>query len=274
MSMKSLLPTVMVFGGNGFLGSKIVTEFLNTNRYNVIVASRSLAGKQHSLSHSPFLQYKSVDIFNPATYKSILTNVDHVVHSIGIINPNENYKKIINSKTPCQFANGLMDYFFKSTTKNTSAVDKNVNQYELYNYQSCKILADVFKDVIKSSNTNTSTHKRSFTYISAEETPLVKNFISADYITTKRKAELHVLQYEDYFTPIILRPGFMYDENSTDTTPRSAIACILNNSNIIKNKSFTCSIQSVSKEVVRKIEDPKFQEGGIITLADIKRDFI
>ena len=253
------LPKVVVFGGHGFLGSQIVKQFPK-DKYQLISLSRSLPS-----SKIPHVQYlPNIDVLKPETYDHIIKDADHVVHSIGVIFPNEAYKKIINSKSICDTFTGVCNYL----TSNSSATSaKNKEMYDRINYQSVRKLSETFVSHLRKRAPAANTVKPSFTYISAEETPMLKTFISPEYISSKRKSELQILQYENDLRPIIVRPGLLYDEHAKELTPRSSFAFLMKNVNPFANQ-FMCSTQSVAKAIVNKVSSPDYK-GGITTLKEL-----
>lgn len=104
--------------------------------------------------------------------------------------------------------------------------------------------------------------------------------IPSGYINSKREAEIEIERMHEYFRPIIMRPGFMFDEHRNAIGPRSFIHSALEllycgNKFLLQNKlQFmndlirpTVSTQQVSHSVLTKVEDPNFK--GIVTLEEI-----
>lgn len=117
-----------------------------------------------------------------------------------------------------------------------------------------------------------------FTYISAD-----KGFpmIPEGYINSKRQAEDELLRHKDVFRPIIMRPGFLFDEMKGSQNARTYIHHLLEFLNMgnkaILGNSFECingiirptvSTQQVSRCILSKVADPEFE--GIVPLETIR----
>lgn len=97
-----MIPKLIVFGGNGFLGKRICQEAV-TSGYQVVSVSRSgKAPHSNELNDKQWMQevqWTAADIFKPDSYHELLNNATNVVHSLGILLENENYKQTL-SKSP------------------------------------------------------------------------------------------------------------------------------------------------------------------------------
>ncbi|EWC46998.1 hypothetical protein DRE_03760 [Drechslerella stenobrocha 248] len=92
-----------VFGGNGFVGSKVCQAALLRN-WKVISVSRSgepdwklssQNGRRPDWAEG--VTWVSADVFEPATYKPYLTSADAVVHSMGLL-LEADYKDVLRGK--------------------------------------------------------------------------------------------------------------------------------------------------------------------------------
>lgn len=274
-----MIPKLIVFGGNGFLGKRICQEAV-TSGYQVVSVSRSgKAPHSNELNDKQWMQevqWTAADIFKPDSYHELLNNATNVVHSLGILLENENYKQTL-SKSPTYDSKSRLLSF--GAGPNPLKKSSPYFTYEMMNKQSAIILADTFKQKIlkKSKKEQEKANQRSFTYISADKGfPL----IPSGYINSKREAEIELEKMQRYFRPIIVRPGFMFDEHRNAIGPRSFIHTALEllycgNKFLLRNKlqllndliSPTVSTQQVSKSVLKNIENPDFK--GVVTLEEI-----
>lgn len=260
------MQSLIVFGGNGFLGKRICQEAIRQG-FKVTSVSRSgLPPKNTTAGDLRWIDqvnWVSGDIFEPDTYKDRLSEADNVVHSMGILLENENYKKSLNGEGVnfgFNFGNNPLN---KSNSSNFT--------YEKMNKESALILANTFKNV-KGKDFN----KGAFAYISADNWfPLIPK----EYITSKRDAETSLLQCTE-FRPIIVRPGYMFDEYRGADDKRKYVQSALDLLNwtnrTFLNSNFRCvnnavrptiSTQQVSRSLISKIKDPNFK--GILYLEDL-----
>ncbi|CAI4654632.1 CDA_G0037580.mRNA.1.CDS.1 [Saccharomyces cerevisiae] len=274
-----MIPKLIVFGGNGFLGKRICQEAV-TSGYQVVSVSRSgKAPHSNELNDKQWMQevqWTAADIFKPDSYHELLNNATNVVHSLGILLENENYKQTL-SKSPTYDSKSRLLSF--GAGPNPLKKSSPYFTYEMMNKQSAIILADTFKQKIlkKSKKEQEKANQRSFTYISADKGfPL----IPSGYINSKREAEIELEKMQRYFRPIIVRPGFMFDVHRNAIGPRSFIHTALEllycgNKFLLRNKLQllndlirpTVSTQQVSKSVLKNIENPDFK--GVVTLEEI-----
>ena len=274
-----MIPKLIVFGGNGFLGKRICQEAV-TSGYQVVSVSRSgKAPHSNELNDKQWMQevqWTAADIFKPDSYHELLNNATNVVHSLGILLENENYKQTL-SKSPTYDSKSRLLSF--GAGPNPLKKSSPYFTYEMMNKQSAIILADTFKQKIlkKSKKEQEKANQRSFTYISADKGFRV---IPSGYINSKREAEIELEKMQRYFRPIIVRPGFMFDEHRNAIGPRSFIHTALEllycgNKFLLRNKLQllndlirpTVSTQQVSKSVLKNIENPDFK--GVVTLEEI-----
>lgn len=268
-----MVSKLLVFGGNGFLGKRICQEAV-TNGFQVLSLSRSgRAPKPQSSQDRHWIgevQWEAADVFDPSTYNRYLQDATGVVHSLGILLEDESYK--VKVKNPL---NKSFDFKSLIPPFGSNPLDKkNPNfTYERMNKESALILARAFRKSIESHENKLKTMP-TFTYISADKGfPL----IPSGYINSKRQAEVELMNYEDVFRPILMRPGFMFDEYKTTADARSLVHNgleLLNCSNrlLLRNKlQFvnelirpTISTQQVSRSIVSKIKDPAFM--GVVSL--------
>lgn len=258
---------IAVFGGNGFLGRKICESAVKEGHH---VTSFSRSGKPPGIDPqwAQEVQWKKVDIFNPESYRHHLKDKDAVVHSIGILFENSNYKKSMNSNF--DILNDIQN--LASSIRGTNPMEKNSHQtYEAIQRDSAVMLADTYLQE--------HPHKPTFVYISADiQIPIVPS----RYLETKREAEFE-LSCKKGLRTIIMRPGFMYDEAKKHFLDnRNLIRLFLTAGYDVKESIFGESVsylnslvkppistEQVSKKVIEKIKDEKFS--GIVTLDEMSQ---
>ncbi|CAH02781.1 ubiquinone biosynthesis protein COQ11 [Kluyveromyces lactis] len=257
---------LIVLGGTGFLGKRICEAAVGAN-FQVVSLSRS--GK--ATSSEPWaneVEWRSCDIFNPDTYAPVLRNATDVVHSLGILLENENYKKQINGSFW-----SVPKLSFGGFGKNPLAPKKPERSrftYDMMNRYSATLLADTYMKV-------NGGQAQTFSYISAD-----RGFpsIPSGYIDSKRQAEEHISQYGKQIRSIILRPGFMFDERNSESDGRTQIRNFLQmlncgNEMVLRQKiPFVndlvrplISTQQVAHSLILALQDPNCE--GVLTLDEM-----
>lgn len=208
--------------------------------------------------------WQSADLFDPRSYQHHLKDASTVVHSVGILLENQNYKTAINSNSSV-----LSDFvnFIKPSNPLTKTPE---HSYTAINRDSALLLCETFIE-------NTESKDPTFVYISAD-----KGFpgLPSGYITSKREAELELALLK--VRSIFARPGFMFDEESQSDNIRSMIHKFVDtvdwgNKSLLGGRISvlnefvrpTISTQRVANAIIRKVEDPHFS--GILGLDEMLR---
>ena len=120
-----------------------------------------------------------------------------VLCSVGALFENENYKKFLEKP----------EYLSPFAGK-----DEHQNTYESLNRDVCVSVVNTIEAcLVKGGNDSVNADaKVPFVFISAFANP---PGVSRKYISTKREAENYVVSKSNFLGPIILRPGFLYDES-------------------------------------------------------------
>ncbi|CAH6720809.1 MIOREX complex component 2 [[Candida] jaroonii] len=171
--------SVAVFGGTGFLGSKLCRSAVN-HGFKVSSYSRTLPSLK-----LPGIEYKSADIFDDSTYS---TDYDIIIHCVGSMFSNQSYKDIM--KNPLSITR-----MFQSPNPMNKTRDNS-----LYGINTVSLIS-----LLKAYEINPRPKKK-LVYVSAD-TQLP--FTPHDYIRSKRESE-YVLSKSD-IDSLIIRPGIMYD---------------------------------------------------------------
>lgn len=273
---------LLVFGGNGFLGRRICQQAVGCG-WEVISMSRS--GKPPTLT-SPTdrqwikeVKWEAADVLNPSTYNKHLKGAAGVVHSLGILLEDESYKKRLRQEVGSSNSPSYSWAAWLPSIGSNPLIKRDPNfTYEIMNKQSAITLAQAFAESIDPSETARK-DMPTFTYISADKGfPLIPQ----GYITSKRQAERELMRHKDVFRPILMRPGFLFDETKKTLDSRTYIhnalellncgnKALLGNRFEFVNELIrpTVSTQQVSRCVLSKIEDPEFE--GVVPLETIKK---
>ena len=73
------MPTVLITGGTGFIGSTLTRALIEKN-YSVIILTRS---PENRIAFSPGISYAGWDIVNQIIDKEAIANADHIIHLAG-----------------------------------------------------------------------------------------------------------------------------------------------------------------------------------------------
>ncbi|KAK4115350.1 NAD(P)-binding protein [Canariomyces notabilis] len=221
---------IIVFGGNGFVGSRICRAAVARN-WDVTSISRS--GEPHwssvTSSASPpswsnKVAWERGDIFRPAQWVSLLRGADYVVHSLGIL-LEADYKGVISGRES-PFS-GLAKAFnpakgahspnplerIREGEKEPIEPPPSASQltYEMMNRDSAILLAkEAAREKVKA-----------FGYMSAAGGAPV---LPSRYISTKREAEAVVAREFPEMRGVFIRAPFMYDSSRKITVPLAALA--------------------------------------------------
>lgn len=262
--------SIAVFGGNGFLGKKICEVGV---RLGWSVTSLSRSGTPPTpVSHSDHLwisnvNWVSADLFNADSYKQHVANKTAVVHSVGMLFENLDYKKAINSNF--SFLNDFQR--LASMLKGPNPLTKNHNlTYEAVQRDTAVMLADAYLEGLK------DIENPSYVYISAEMKPPI---VPEGYLTTKREAEFE-LSCKPNLRSILLRPGVMYDESAPLQEKRKLFGKFLGLGYTLKEGIIgdkipifnelirpPVSTEKVALTLYKKLEDP--EASGVVSLDEI-----
>ncbi|ODV98285.1 hypothetical protein PACTADRAFT_48073 [Pachysolen tannophilus NRRL Y-2460] len=274
MSSSAVQKSLVVFGGNGFLGRRICQQGIQKG-YKITSMSRSGAPPKNILpSDNQWVEkvnWKKVNIFDPETYADELATSNIVVHSLGILLEGRNYKETLNSFPGSKNSSVFCKNGVSSISPYPNPMDKSIyNSYDYMNRQSALIACREFLEKTDPFS------KRTFVYISADQ-----NFVGIPhgYLDSKRKAESEILQMKqnfENFQPILMRPSFMFDEtisNDFRVILKDGLS-LLNyvNKNLLNDtlSSFVrppVSTQKVARCIFDKIEEEKFD--GPVLLEEI-----
>lgn len=265
--------SIAVLGGNGFVGRKICEVGVRQG-WSVTSLSRS-GTPPKPLSHMDNswiskVKWEKADLLEPDSYRKHIAGKTAVVHSVGILFENLDYKKSINLNF------NILNDFQKlaNSLKGSNPMAKNsANTYAAIQRDLAVLLADTFLDV---NNVNSGSISPTFVYISADAKPPI---VPEEYLTTKREAEFE-LSCKKNLRAIFMRPNFMYDANEPVTNNRRILSHFIGIGYNAKNALFSdkitllnnlvrpaVSTEKVALKVYEKIEDESFK--GVVSLEEI-----
>lgn len=258
--------SIAIFGGNGFVGRKICQVGIALG-YNVTSFSRSGNSPRETAPWVDKVTWEQGNIFDPSTYEAKLKGKTAVVHSIGLLFENLDYKKSMNSNF--NFLNDIQNLSNLIKGPNPMKKDK-FNTYEAVQRDSAVILAEAYLEQQAEDPT--------FVYMSADQQlPLIPE----GYITTKREAEFE-LSCKPNLRLILMRPGFIYDNDLSPSNNRKLLSSVLELGYGVKSGIFgdnvgllntlvrpPVSVEQVARTIFRKIEDKDFN--GVVPLEEIRK---
>lgn len=261
--------SIAVFGGSGFVGRKICEVGIRRG-WDVTALSRSgrAPSAQTHADHSWIqkVKWSLADLFDPESYKQHLAGKNAVVHSVGILFENSDYKDAINSNF--NFLNDMLR--LGKFLKGPNPMEKNYKStYEAIQRDTAVLLADKF---VK----ETDVADPAFVYISAEMKP---PFVPEGYLTSKREAEFE-LACKEGLRSIFMRPGMLYDDSALLTDKRKLLGRFLSLGYNVKEGVLGDSIQllndtvrpplateQLAQKIYEKLEDPDAR--GVVPLEEI-----
>ncbi|AGO11968.1 AaceriAGR291Cp [[Ashbya] aceris (nom. inval.)] len=265
---------LVVFGGTGFLGKRICQLAATSGVFDKVTSlSRSGRAPDSSEKWSSAVNWASCNIFDPATYQSHLHGATDVVHSVGILLENPDYKTQLAS-SPLGSLASLGQLVKPKWARNPLQQNNPQFTYDAVNRRTAMLLAETVAAIAKDSGAE---RKVSFSYISADKGfPL----IPAGYINSKRQAEEGLMRLEHQLRPLLFRPGFMFDEARGVKDARSALRDVLELLNcgneLLLRRNVGCvnqllrptvSTQQVARALLKHIQDERSY--GVVSLEDI-----
>ncbi|KAI9509632.1 mitochondrial protein [Russula earlei] len=230
--MSPSLRTILVVGGNGFIGSAVCRAAL---RHGYRVTSISSSGRpfQTPNGHTPTwtekVEWLRADALRPETYSHLLPSVWAVVHTIGTLLADSKYKDALRR----QDLAGAVESFVKGLTgAGHNPLEERPNGYETLNRDSAVRVAEAF---VNSDVNEELGRPRPFIYISAED--IFRPVIPAAYIDTKREAEVLIdgmIKANTNYRGVYLRPSLVYHPHLRPYT--AVAAALLDLSSTIQSK--------------------------------------
>ena len=268
------MSSITIVGGNGFLGRKICEVGV---RLGWSVTSLSRSGrppKPITYSDNSWISqvdWQKADLFQKDSYKEHISGRTAVVHSVGILFEDIDYKTSIN-----------LNFNFLQDVQRLANIARGPNpmargsttSYDAIQRDLAVFLADAFLE--QASNSQDSP-KPAFVYISADSKPPV---VPEGYIISKREAEFE-LSCKKGLRAILMRPGFMYDAGEPVTNNRRLLGGLVSLGYSTKEAIFAdkvsafnkllrppVSTEQVAESIYEKLQDQSFE--GVVSLEDIR----
>lgn len=222
MAASSRISKLFVVGGTGFVGRAICERAVKMPREVIgSIQSFSRRGVPEALSiedndsawmNSERMEWTKNSVTKENYDNSNLKNAIQesvakgenfaVLCSVGALFENERYKTFLEKPE------NLSPFVGK---------DNNATTYNEINRDVCISIADTVDACIRKHNMDSNNSGKNcynnrvpFVFVSAFRAP---PGVSENYIRSKREAEQYLLNKMKFLTPIILRPGFLYDES-------------------------------------------------------------
>jgi len=223
--MSSTARRVLVVGGNGFIGSAICRAALSRGCQVTSVSSSGgpyRTPKGHTPAWVANVDWQKGDAFQPDTFAHLFPQVDGVVHTLGILLEDGEYKQAVRDANIPQ----LMSSLFRVATGDTgNPVRKESAAGVSYESMNRKAALQVCEAFISSSPLPGLDYPRPFIYISAED--IFRPLIPARYIETKREAEQKIKEMiagKEGYRGVYIRPSLVYHAHHRPlTTPAAAL---------------------------------------------------
>ncbi|KAF7294884.1 adenylate kinase [Mycena indigotica] len=213
----SPISKLVVVGGNGFIGSAICRLALARG---LQVTSISTSGRPYQTpkGHTPAwttqVDWQKGDALRPETFASHLDGASGVVHTLGMLLQDAEYKRAIRDGDVPALLNALIG--------GRNPLEQPSLTYESMNRDSALSVCEAFVN----SKPPAENSVRPLVFISAED--VFRPWVSARYIETKREAERGITAllepHPTRFRGVYLRPGLVYHAHLRPiTTPAAAL---------------------------------------------------
>ncbi|KAJ7111573.1 mitochondrial protein [Mycena crocata] len=212
---------LVVVGGNGFIGSAICRSAL---AHGLQVTSVSSSGRPYQTpkGHTPAwtakVDWQKGDALRPETFAEHLDGASGVVHTLGILLEDADYKRAVRDADAPALLRALIG--------GRNPLARNIPTYETMNRDSALRVCAAFLDSAPPAEGGAASSARPFVFISAAD--VFRPWIPARYIETKRDAEAGIAEllaaHSTRFRGVYLRPGLVYHAHQRPlTTPAAAL---------------------------------------------------
>ncbi|THH08659.1 hypothetical protein EW146_g8920, partial [Bondarzewia mesenterica] len=177
------------------------------------------------------VDWQAGDALRPETYAHLLPGASAVVHTIGTLLEDTEYKAVLRFRN----LGGAIRSFRRSSSgvgRNPLEKDKTKGSYEILNRDAALRVAQAF---VESEATTELPGPRPFVYLSAED--IFRPMIPARYIETKRQAENEIellVVDRPAYRGVYIRPSLVYHPHVRPYT--SPVAAFLDLSSVIHFK--------------------------------------
>ncbi|CAK5277397.1 unnamed protein product [Mycena citricolor] len=236
---------VVVFGGNGFIGSAVCRAALARG---LEVTSISSSGRpfQTAKGHTPAwtsrVSWQRGDALEHKSYAHHLDGAFGVVHSLGILLEDAGYKRAVRE--------GDLPTLLRAVLGGRNPLDTETPTYEKMNRDAALRVFEAFQ----SSSAPVGGGARPFVFISAAD--VFRPWVPARYIETKRAAEVEIEErlagHEASFRGVYLRPGLVYHAHQRPiTTPAAALLDLTSSAHELLPAQLQGSLRAVLAQLPR-----------------------
>jgi len=227
-----VLQKVVVFGGNGFVGSAVCKAMLAKG---VKVTSVSSSGKPfitpkgYSPAWTSNVDWQKGDALDPDSYTHHLADATAVVHTLGTLIEGAKYKEALKEGSLPGLISSLTSVLGSSNP--LGAADAKTS-YATLNRDSALRVCEAY---ISTRPSLPLTKPRSFVHISAED--VFRPWIPTGYIEMKREAELGINELvsgHSDLRAVHIRPSLIYHPHHRPLT--SPLAAALDLSSVLHSK--------------------------------------
>ncbi|KAJ7774899.1 hypothetical protein B0H16DRAFT_78881 [Mycena metata] len=220
---------LVVFGGNGFIGSAVCRSALAAGMQ---VTSVSSSGRPYQTpkGHTPAwvhqVDWRAGDALRPETYAAHLEGAHGVVHTLGVLLEDAGYKRAVREGDVFGVLRAVVR---QAGGRNPLEARETGTGYEAMNRDAALRVCEAFTasaPPAEASSSGNGPMERPFVFISAAD--VFRPWIDARYIETKRAAETAIdallLAHPARFRGVYLRPGLVYHAHQRPlTTPAAAL---------------------------------------------------
>ncbi|KAJ7046842.1 hypothetical protein C8F04DRAFT_937673 [Mycena alexandri] len=221
---------LVVFGGNGFIGSAICRSALV---HGMQVTSVSSSGRPYQTpkGHTPAwvrdVDWQAGDALRPETYAAHLDGAHGVVHTLGVLLEDAGYKRAVREGDVLGVLRAVVSAGGGRNPLEARAKETG-SGYEAMNRDAALRVCEAFTASAPPASSSGGAMERPFVFISAAD--VFRPWIDARYIETKRAAErgidalLAAQGHPARFRGVYLRPGLVYHAHQRPlTTPAAAL---------------------------------------------------
>ncbi|KAG6900848.1 hypothetical protein C0993_009966 [Termitomyces sp. T159_Od127] len=224
--MNSAVRRILVVGGNGFIGSAICKAALAQGMQVTSVSSSGIpyrSAKGHAPAWVSKIDWQKGDALQPETFAHLFSEVDGVVHTLGTLIENSNYKQALKRGDILGLLGSLRDSVVGDHGNPLERPTKETlrGSYDVMNRDSALRVCEAF---VSSTNTRTQNFPRPFVYISAED--IFRPIIPARYIETKREAEQGIealIENKPDYRGVYIRPSLVYHAHQRPLSTPAAV---------------------------------------------------
>ncbi|KAG8954662.1 hypothetical protein FRC04_011095 [Tulasnella sp. 424] len=220
--MSAIKHSILVVGGNGFLGSAVCRRALAKG---LDVTSISSSGqpfrtpKGHVPGWTSKVKWHTASALEPSSYASLLDGKTAVVHTLGVLLEG-GYKNSLKEGDIFSLGSSFVRNFGLESG-NPLTRDKP-GEYEVINRDSALRVFETYKAAAPQEDAG-----KTFVYVSAED--VFRPFVPKRYIDSKRHAEEEISRHCGEISPaapirdVFIRPGLMYHPHLRPLTTPLAV---------------------------------------------------